>query len=156
MTLRTTSSWVTIVLGALMIVAAAFTWFLVSDTLAQQNITVSGDAGEFIGWADGLAGDPVDGPITAYVEAQVIDSHSLEATNGLTYAEMERDDPLREVAMNASFLRASLFTSVVSFGVAAMAAAGGLMFILLGLGMRDVAEQTQDLRTRPGGAAQPA
>jgi hypothetical protein len=36
-------------------------------------------------------------------------------------------------AMNASFLRASLFTSVVSFGVAAMAAGVGLVLFLLGL-----------------------
>jgi hypothetical protein len=34
--------------------------------------------------------------------------------------------------MTASFLRASLFTSVVSFGVAAMAAGIGLVLILIG------------------------
>jgi hypothetical protein len=43
--------------------------------------------------------------------------------------------------MNASFLRASLYTSIVAFGVAAMAAAIGLLFILIGLGMRDVGER---------------
>lgn len=31
-----------------------------------------------------------------------------------TIAVLDRDDPLREVAMNASFLRASLFTSVTA------------------------------------------
>ena len=40
--------------------------------------------------------------------------------------------------MNASFLRASLFTSIVAYGVAGMAAAIGLLFILIGYGMRDV------------------
>lgn len=40
--------------------------------------------------------------------------------------------------MQASFLRSSLHTSVVAFGVAAMAAAMGVVFILIGLGMRDV------------------
>ena len=40
--------------------------------------------------------------------------------------------------MNASFLRASLFTSIVAHGVAAMAAAMGVLLILIGLGMRDV------------------
>ena len=34
--------------------------------------------------------------------------------------------------MNASFLRASLFTSVVSFGVSVMAIGVGIVFILLG------------------------
>ena len=40
--------------------------------------------------------------------------------------------------MNASFLRASLFTSVVSFGVAVMAMGVGLAFILAGIGLRAV------------------
>ena len=139
MTLRRTTSILTIGLGALMVLAAAVTWFLVSSTLAEQNITVSGDAAMF-------AGEPVDGPFTAYAEAQIIDEHALEATDGRTYAELDREDPLRTVAMNASFLRASLFTSVVAFGVAAMAAAGGVMFMLIGLGMRDVDERFLDIR----------
>jgi hypothetical protein len=37
--------------------------------------------------------------------------------------------------MTASFLRASLFTSVVAFGVAALVAALGVMFVLLGLAL---------------------
>ena len=78
------------------------------------------------------------GPFTAYCQAEVIDKHAREATDGLTYAELERDDPRRATAMNASFLRASLYTSIVAYGVAAMAAAMGLLFILIGLGMRDV------------------
>ena len=44
--------------------------------------------------------------------------------------------------MNASFLRSSLYTSVVAFGVAAVAAAVGLLFILIGLGMRDVGQRS--------------
>ncbi len=137
MTARRATSIASITLGVLMVIAAAVTWFLVGDTLAQENITVSEDAAWF-------AGEPVDGPLTAYSEAQIIDDHAREATGGLTYAEMDREDPLRDVAMNASFLRASLFTSVVAFGVAAMAGAVGLLFILLGLGIRDV-QETLDL-----------
>jgi hypothetical protein len=49
---------------------------------------------------------------------------------------------MREVAMNASFLQASLFTSVVAFGVAAMAAGMGVIFVLIGLGIRDVEART--------------
>ncbi len=68
----------------------------------------------------------------------MIDEHAREATEGLTYAELPRDDPRRETAMQASFLRSSLYTSIVAFGIAAMAAAMGVLFILIGLGMRDV------------------
>ena len=81
-------------------------------------------------------------PFTAYCQARVIQKHTLEATGGKTYAELDRDDPLRETAMNSSFLQASLFTSIVAFGVAAMAAGMGVIFILIGLGIRDVAVRT--------------
>lgn len=138
MNLRGATAITAIVLGALMVVGGIATWFLVSGTLADQNITVSGDAS----WA---AGEPVDGPISAYAQADIIDKHAREATGGLTYAELDREDPLRATAMNASFLQASLFTSVLAFGVSAMAAAGGIMFILIGLGIRDVESRTSSM-----------
>jgi hypothetical protein len=65
----------------------------------------------------------------------MIEQHYLESTEGKTYAELDREDPLRQTAMTASFLRASLFTSVVSFGVAAMAGGLGIVLILLGLAL---------------------
>ncbi len=114
-----------IIAGILLIVTGVFTWFNVSNQLADQNITVADDAENF-------AGEPVDGPLTAYEQATVINRHALEATGGKTYAELDRDDPTRETALTASFLRASLYTSVVSFGVALMAAGIGLVLILLG------------------------
>jgi hypothetical protein len=82
--------------------------------------------------ADHFAGDKVDGPFTAYSEANTIEKHALEASGGQTYAELPRDDPRRQTVMTASFLRASLFTSVVAFGIAALAAGLGVVFILLG------------------------
>ena len=135
MNIRGATAIASIVLGALMIVGGIGTWFLVSGTLADQNITVSGDA-QF------AAGDLVDGPISAYAQAEIIEKHALDSTNGLTYAELDREDPLRATAMNASFLQASLFTSVLAFGVSAMAMAGGVLFVLIGLGIRDVEQRT--------------
>ena len=61
--------------GVIMIVAGVFTWFVVQDQLADENITVSEDAERFVG-------DPVDGPLTAYAEADVIEKHALEASGG--------------------------------------------------------------------------
>lgn len=116
------------VIGVLMIVAGGVTWFMVQDQLSEAQITVSEDAAM-------LGGDEVDGPFSAYAQAQIIDKHALEATGGKTYAELDREDPLRATAMNASFLRASLFTSVVAFGVAAMAVGVGLALILVGLAL---------------------
>lgn len=74
----------------------------------------------------------------------LIEKHTLEQTGGLYYAELERDDPLRETALTSSFLQASLFTSVLAFGVAAMAVGMGVLFVLLGLGIRDVAKNRID------------
>jgi hypothetical protein len=124
-----------IVVGAIMVIAGGVTWFLVRDQLVAENITVSDDA-------DFLAGDEVDGPFSAYAQADVINKHALEATGGKTYAELEQDDPVRETAMSASFLRASLYTSVVAFGVAVMAGAIGVVFILIGLALMSVAKAT--------------
>lgn len=128
------------VLGVLLIVGGLFTWFTVSSTLGEQNITVSDDA-------SCAAGATVNGPWSAYCQAQIIEHHAMDATGGKTYAELDREDPLRATAMNASFLRASLFTSVVAFGVAAMAGGMGVVFILIGLGMRDVSEHVVPART---------
>ncbi|HSK26058.1 MAG TPA: hypothetical protein VK894_04030 [Jiangellales bacterium] len=120
--------------GAVMIVAGAATWFLVQDSLADERITVSEDAPRF-------AGDAVDGPLTAYQEAEMIEQHYLESTEGKTYAELDREDPLRQTAMTASFLRASLFTSVVAFGVAAMAVGLGIVLVLIGVALHSLARR---------------
>lgn len=123
-----------IILGLILVAGGATTWFIVSDTLQEQNITTPDDAC--------LPGRQVAGPFTAYCQAQIIEEHTLESTGGLTYAELDQEDPLRDTAMNASFLQASLFTSVVAFGVAAMAIGMGVIFVLIGLGIRDVAVRT--------------
>ena len=123
-TARTLGTIVAIV-GIVMVIAGGVTYYMVHNELKAANITVAEDAAF-------LAGDEVDGPFSAYAQAQIIDKHALEATGGKTYAQLDRDDPLRQTAMSASFLRASLFTSVVAFGVAAMAIVLGLMQVLIG------------------------
>jgi hypothetical protein len=117
------------ILGAVFIVAGITTWGMVSSKLAAERITVSGDAPAF-------AGATVADPFTAFVQADIINKHALAATEGKTYAELDKEDPLRAVAMNGSFLRASLFTSVIAFGVALFAMGVGALSILLGWGMR--------------------
>lgn len=137
MDIRKVASIAAIALGAFMIVAGLATFVMVSSELSAQKITIPDDGC--------LGGRQVRGPFTAYCQAEIIDQHARESTGGLTYAELGRDDPLRDVAMNASFLRASLYTSVVAYGVAAMAIAMGILFILIGLGMRDVQRRFEPL-----------
>jgi hypothetical protein len=108
-----------------MIIAGGVVWGMVSSQLAAEDITVSEDASM-------MAGSPVVGPFSAYAQADIISHHALEMADGKTYAELEQDDPIRATVMNASFLRTSLFTSVVSFGVSAFAIGAGLLIGLVG------------------------
>ena len=120
-----------IVAGVILGLSGAGTWAFVQSSLADERITVAEDAERF-------GGQAVNGPFTAYYEADIIEKHALEASGGKTYAELDREDPVRPTVMNGSFLRASLFTSVVSFGVAAMAMGLGVVFILIGFALRSI------------------
>ena len=121
--------------GIVMIVGGAAVWGMVSGQLAAEQITVSDDASM-------MAGAPVVGPISAYAEADIINYHALTMAEGKTYAELEQDDPVRATVMNASFLRTSLFTSVVSFGVAAFAIGTGILVGLVGWALTAVAPRS--------------
>ena len=149
----------TIIAGLLMIVAGGATWALVTTQLKAENIVVAKVTDENPGR---LAGKPVAGPFTAYAQAAAINHHALEGANGKTYAQIGADatalkaklaaDGLskEEVAanpdvvalaatrtstMNGSFLRASLFTSVISYGVSALVIGLGVLFGLLGFAL---------------------
>jgi len=118
-----------IIVGIVMILAGAVTYGMVTSQLRDENITVSEDA-QFFG------GARVQDPLTAYAQAEVINKHALAATDGKTFAELPQDDPRRATVMNGSFLRASLFTSVVAFGVALLVVACGVLFLLIGIALR--------------------
>ena len=124
---------ISIVAGGIFIVLGAVTYYIVHRELADEHITVSEDAKH-------NAGEDVEGPFTAYSQAMAIKSHALEAGGGKTYAELPQDDPARTTVMTGSFLRASLFTSVVSFGVAAFAAAVGVLMIIIGYALLRIAK----------------
>jgi hypothetical protein len=120
-----------LVIGIVFVVAGASTYVVVRNTLADEQITVAPDAKYF-------AGQPVKGPFTAYSQANTIEKHALTIGGGKTYSELAQDDPKRQPVMTASFLRASLFTSVVAFGVAALVAGLGVALILVGWALRKV------------------
>lgn len=149
----------TIIAGILMIVAGGATWVLVTTQLKAESIVVSAVTDENPG---ALAGKPVAGPFTAYAQANAINHHALEGANGRTYAEIGADAKVlkaklaadglskeeiaanpdvkaladtRDSTMNGSFLRASLFTSVISYGVSALVIGLGVVFGLLGFAL---------------------
>jgi len=129
-----------VIAGIILVAAGVATYAVVSSTLADQKITVSSDADRF-------AGQQVTQPWQAYAQANVIGKHASEAAGGKTYAELPQDDPNRQTVMTASFLQASLFTSVVAFGVAVMAAGLGVVLILVGVALRSLARRVPVTRT---------
>jgi ABC-type sugar transport system permease subunit len=127
--MRKVAAFTAIVVGIVMAIAGIITWVVVSTTLEDQKITVADDA-------NCAAGDNVNGPISAYCQADIIAHHTLDITGGKTYAELAQDDPTRATAMDSAFLQASLFTSVVAFGVAGMAFVLGIVLTLIGFALR--------------------
>lgn len=120
---------IAMIAGILLIVAGAGTWAVVRGQLVAENITIPDDAIAF-------QGNRVDGPLDAFVQADIINKHALAATDGKTYAELDKEDPARATVMNGSFLRTSLFSSVIAFGVAAFAAGMGVLWTLIGWALR--------------------
>lgn len=121
-----------LIAGLLMIGVGAATWGVVSAQLSEQDITVSDNA-------PFAAGTRVDDPLAALAQAEAINEDAMQATGGKTYAELDRDDPVRATAQTASFLRASLFTSVIAFGVALLVFGLGVILAINGFALTRVA-----------------
>lgn len=143
------------VAGLVLIIAGGVVWGVITSQLKAEEITVSAVTEENPG---ALAGKQVAGPFTAFAQANAINEHALAGSGGLTYAELgakvselkaadadanaeeiEELTAQRATVMNGSFLRASLFTSVVSYGVSALVMGLGVMFILVGWSLRELA-----------------
>lgn len=155
-----------LIAGLVMLVAGLVTWNIVSSHLKDERITVPPDASTVMGVK--VAGKEVAGPITAYGQAQTIKKHALKATEGKTYAELgddvnaakaeleaAKDDTAKQAAqtkvdaaqgkrttiMNAAFLRSSLFSSVITYGVSALVMGLGLMHLLFGWALLSLAKK---------------
>ncbi len=130
-----------IIFGLVAIGGGVTTWAMVTTQLSAENITVPKDSPL-------VPGAKVQDPISAYAQAEIINHHALAASGGKTYAELgamiaeakaagdtAKADELtvaRTTMMNASFLRASLFTSVLAYGVSLLVIGLGVMFLFLG------------------------
>lgn len=121
-----------IVLGVVFAGAGAYTVYRgfdaqdqVRSELQAQNIVTPGDAR--------TPNTQVKDVETAQAMADIIQVHAMESTGGLTYAEMDRDDPARQTALNAANLRTSLYTSVMAFEVSNLVIGLGLMIIVMGV-----------------------
>lgn len=130
--------------GATMVAAGLATWWVASRKLRDERIVVPE-------YARFCAGRDVAGPITALAEVDVIQANSAKAVGDLTFAELgdlaaeakaagdhaaeaEYLDQ-RNTVMTGAFLRASLLTSVISFGVAGLVVGLGMLSGIVGWGL---------------------
>lgn len=125
--------------GSILVAGGAAAWAVVTTQLRGEKITVPGNAPM-------LAGKPVQGPATAYVEALVIKGNAERGAEGRTFADIS--DALRHVEKGsdherelraqsaalatAASLRTSLLTSVLAYGVSVLVAGLGAFFVVTG------------------------
>lgn len=146
------ASGVLVLMGAAMIAAGLLGRGDVQDRLAQENIVGTPDSS--------IAGQEVDTGSEAKEFADTIREHTLEATGGLTYAEMPRavfeesgkpvpeeevedalasgeaiDNPEREIWITSTALSTALNTSFFAESVATFTIAVGAALILIGIGL---------------------
>ncbi|HEX5781242.1 MAG TPA: hypothetical protein VFX80_04945 [Solirubrobacteraceae bacterium] len=81
-----------------------------------------------------IPGQKVDTGKEAEAFAAVIRKHTLEATGGKTYAQMDREDPQREMWVTSTALSTALNTAYFAESVATFAIVMGVALLLTGLG----------------------
>ncbi len=145
-----TAGVVSLIMGILFVLTGGIVWGVVTSQLAAERITVPQDAAF-------MQGATVQDPLSALAQADIINKHAMESSEGRTYAELgtlareataagdtalaEELTKQRASVMNASFLRASLFTSVLSYGVCLFAIGVGLTLLVFGWAFLSVARQ---------------
>lgn len=119
-------SFVLIGAGAVMLQQGLAAKGQVRDALVAEHITTAGDAE--------IPDAPVDSAATAKAQADVIQHHTLDRTEGKTYADMDREDPNRDFYLKAVTLRTSLMSAYMGFKVADLVSGLGALLLAVGLG----------------------
>jgi hypothetical protein len=81
-----------------------------------------------------IPGQKVDTGKEAEAFAAVIRKHTLEATGGKTYSQMDREDPQREMWVTSTALSTALNTAYFAESVATFAIVMGVALMLTGVG----------------------
>lgn len=141
-TLRRTGS-IAIAAGSMLVGVSGAAWFAVTKQLRDERITVPGNA-------PFAAGARVQDPVTAYAEATAIRNNAERAAGGRTFADINAalrdvDGASSEAAelrkqgqglSTAASFRTSLMTSVLAYGVSALTAGLGALFVVMGAQLR--------------------
>lgn len=104
--------------GILMVLGGGYGIKFTYDNIKKENIVTPKDAS--------IPETAVLGPFTLMSQAEIIREHTLKTTGGKTYAEMERENPTREMWVTATTL-----TTALNLGIIAYLFSG--LFLLFGL-----------------------
>src|SRR3970040_691933 len=96
----------------------------VHDTLVAERIVTAEDAS--------IPNAAVNDAATAESQANVIKAHTLESTEGKTYAEMDREDPQRALYLNSVSLRTALNLAVMGFRLSGLVMGRAAFIIVVG------------------------
>jgi ABC-type Na+ efflux pump permease subunit len=80
------------------------------------------------------AGKLVAGPLTMLAQSDVILEHTLTYTDGVRYADMDREDPLRDLWMTSTTVRTALNLGILAYGLSFFAIATGVALVAAGAG----------------------
>lgn len=124
------------VASPVLLASGAAAWAMITKQLKEQRIEVHSDSAK-------LGGKTVADPVTAFEQANVVGAHAQHIGGGKTFAELSEEfmaaqaagdtakvEELagpRELVMQANFVRASLFTSVLAYGVSALVMGMGVV-----------------------------
>ena len=83
----------------------------------------------------------VIGPLEMKAQADIIEHHTLDRTDGLRYAEMDRENEARPMWITATVLRTALHFGLLSYAFAFFVIVVGLMMALNGAALWGVAKR---------------
>ena len=130
--IRTIAATVTLGVAGTFFIAGPYMAYRGFDARAQvraelraENIVTPEDAS--------IPNARVEDARTAQAQADIIKEHTLKATGGKTYAQLERTDPARATAFQGDMLRTALLSSVLAWNVANLVIGLGALVFALGL-----------------------
>jgi len=131
---------VLLVSGVFMVISGMNTRSDVKDGVTDERLVVP-DPQVLLTYPGARAPEGVEVPEVlidtadeAHAQAQVIRTHVLELTDGKTYGEMDRDDPNRDLYLNALTLQSALHQAHISFEITRLVTGLGAIVIVLGVG----------------------
>ena len=151
------SAFLAIAVGIAMVIGGGWAVSFTHQNIVRENIVTPTDAS--------FPSTPVRGPFTLHAQANVIRKHTLESTDGQTYAEMSRTVPqvdgegkpvfdeegkqvmvpntARDIWVTATTFTTALNLAIITYAFSSLIILLGLILIWTGFVFRSIAKTSQ-------------